>query len=442
MANKHTFNTRGLAPLCAGLNVMVLDDPTTKPSCRSARAAIAGGAKCVVALSSDPKIKKRKLGPKGVTVHGTSTEFLSKTRRRFNVVFLDYCRTPACNGEFDWREDVALLLSKCLRHKGMIFLTFSKRNMSNVATFVVNTLHQIDNARFVDMYEYRDTSNMVIFGVCRASDWGNGEEPPRVSSAFIPTLGETVEVSSDWCDGKVWTATFRGMRTNKIWEVEDVDGSTWSVYPHEVTRLVADEDDDSPSFPSHSYLTAEPDTPVRVSTLDAFPVGTRVRVDGEPSGPNEHDAPWPATVCRADEFTHGPTFLVQKKKNGETCEVMPHEMSCVPEKVGESLDVTDDPQRTALASGSPWPAVLVGGPFWFVKAADGNVYRTKATEMSVTQTKKKTKKTFYKKRAVARAKTPLRHHKAKRVAKKSEAVAGGGSMSILSAVYAWWNGDV
>ena len=429
MANKHTWNHYGLGPLCKGNRVFVLDDPETQ--CRSTVAAVQHGAASVVALSRDSRIEhmsfdsmpsamKKRIKDTCTFVSAVSTRFIENLEndQLFDVVFLDYCATPKRpNSMFDWKRDVEMLLDQHLAPKGSIFLTFSKRNMSNVSTFVINTVHQIDGARFVDMYEYSDTSPMVLLSVCRGSDW-TCEEPPRVSSAFVPEVGETVQLRTDWNDGEVWYARFVDMQSNDRWIVEE-NGNAWIVYAKEVSRLtLRDEngvlfdvdsrvvnssspdadalygsvthidvssrkvrvvwDDGTERFENASQLIVQLDPflvgpkggNIDLRHAKLFSPGTRVSIRGEKGGPNEYTTSWKATV------NDGPTYII--RAFGATLyETRPSAMSHPPIHYGESVTVVDD-------NNTPYCGNVVGGPFWFVRADDGGkTYRVKASEMTI-----------------------------------------------------------
>lgn len=140
-----------------------------------------------------------------------------------DAVFLDYCGTPD-RGVFEWMADVKLCLQLQRDSSCPIYLTFCRRRMSGVSSFVHQVIRDELPTHFVsDVYEYCDTSAMVIMTI---RDKVCGFKYPALSSYIVPPKNTTLVVA----DPKFgeWTGTL--VRRINHREVEVQDESDQKVY--------------------------------------------------------------------------------------------------------------------------------------------------------------------------------------------------------------------
>ena len=205
---------------------LVLDDPTSEYPMQTSKTLRQHVPNChITALSCDTAILPYQLAfakHNDEVVCDMSTRFLEvqatkQTPTTYDMVFLDYCDTPAPGKKYNWCRDVELLLDGLLSKKGMIHMTFSPRSFGQLITFVT---HQLDNhlpkAQLVGSYEYRDTQNMVVFTLVRKGDWTTScaSKPISIGRAIIPHTGETVLVRGQ---DEVWKGIFSHMLTSRVW---------------------------------------------------------------------------------------------------------------------------------------------------------------------------------------------------------------------------------
>ncbi len=205
--------------------VLVVDDPSSKTPMQTTQTLRKHIPDIhITAISKNTKIKKFR---KDFDYHGDklvcqmTTRFLEAQLRlevqpKYDMVFLDYCDTPArTNKKYDWLEDVQILMDDLLAPGGMVHMTFSSRSFGHVHTFVRFMLEYFaPNARIVAPYDYRDTQNMVVFTMVRKGDWSSSHVPLSIGHVIIPKPDEEVLVQTD--DDKPWVGRFVGMLTSKV----------------------------------------------------------------------------------------------------------------------------------------------------------------------------------------------------------------------------------
>jgi hypothetical protein len=213
-------------------HAFVIEDPTFFRSCHALLDNDPPKGTSIIACSSDPgilNIPQKEIQP----LYMNSTHALMKLIReecqpKLDYVFLDYCGTPDI-GVHDWVRDVELS-SRLLKLGCPIYITFSKRNFTNIHEFVVLQLSQRIPEYFIsDVYNYMDTSAMILLTIRPWIFYRSflflPEPPKSVSMAIFeetqPKIGQTVHVQGIK-GGQPWTGIIQRYYNLKEVEVAEI----------------------------------------------------------------------------------------------------------------------------------------------------------------------------------------------------------------------------
>jgi hypothetical protein len=226
--NKCTINQAMVRQLQAQVpeeepTIFVLDDPNT--NCRSSATFLESFPNGkVFACSTNPSISTfTKSTPMCMaSTHALQLLVEKQKRPKLNYAFLDYCGTPD-EGTFKWTDDVKFAIQLLSDPSCPIYLTFCKRGMSQITTFVQKIIRETFLEYCIsDIFEYCDTTAMVLYTIHHKSC---AFQYPGISAAISnilePQINESVLVSGvagKWDD---WHATIRRRYNNSTVEVVD-----------------------------------------------------------------------------------------------------------------------------------------------------------------------------------------------------------------------------
>jgi hypothetical protein len=205
------------------INAFVLDDPQTK--CRSAAVIRHMDRSAnVVMCSSDINIRKYNSANAGLRAMCDMSTFVLeqlvtesvqiKNPILFDLIFLDYCRTPSLAAH-NWHRDMELALSLRRRPTAPIYLTFSQRCIPHTVSFVKHSIEdRFPELTVSSVYQYKDRAPMAIYTILPKAV---AFKHPPLSSYILPNTGDVVHVMTEGG----WRGTVTRCVSSTLLEVRD-----------------------------------------------------------------------------------------------------------------------------------------------------------------------------------------------------------------------------